>query len=56
MINVNLNIKNYNGKQVDQELVKLWMYVFGLPYMEAVRIASLSDEDYKKLLKGMIEQ
>ena len=56
MINVNLNIKNYNGKQVDQELVKLWMDVFGLPYMKAVQVATLSDEDYKKLLKGMIEQ
>ena len=53
---ININIKNYNGKQVNQELVKLWMNVFGVSYMEAVRIASLSDEDYKKLLKGMIEQ
>lgn len=56
MINVNLNIKNYNGKQVNQQLVKLWMNVFGLTYMEAVRVASLSDEDYKQLLKGMIEK
>ena len=56
MININVNIKNYNGKQVNQQLVKLWMDVFCLPYMEAVRVASLSDEDYKKLLKGMIEQ
>ena len=56
MININVNIKNYNGKQVNQELVKLWIDVFGVPYMEAVQIATLSDEDYKKLLKGMIEQ
>ena len=56
MINVNLKIENYNGKPVDKKLVKLWMNVFGVPYMEAVRIASLSDEDYKKILRGMIEQ
>ena len=55
-INININVKEFNGKTVNQKLVKLWMDVFGLPYMKAVQVATLSDEDYKQLLKGMIEQ
>ena len=56
MININVEIKSYNNKKVNQELVKLWMDVFGLNYIQAVRVSTLSDEDYKKILRGMIEQ
>ena len=55
MINVNINIKEYNGQKVNQELVKLWMNVFGLPYVKAVQISVLSDENYKQLLRGMMK-
>ena len=55
MINVNMNIKEYNGQKVNQECVKIWMDYFNLTYMEAIRVTTLSNEDYKKLLRGLME-
>ena len=56
MINININIKEYNGQQtVNQKCVKIWMDYFNLTYMEAIRVTTLSNEDYKKLLRGLME-
>ena len=56
MINVNMKIKEYNGQKVNQKCVKIWMDYFNLTYIEAIRVTTLSIQDYKKLLRGMIEQ
>ena len=55
MINVNINIKNYNRKTVNQECVKIWMDYFNLTYIEAILVTTLSNEDYKKLLRGLMK-
>ena len=54
MININVNIKKYNGKTVNQKLCKLWVEL-GVPYHVALEIASLNDDDYKKLLRGLMK-
>ena len=52
---INVNIKKYNRKTVNQECVKIWMDYFNLTYIEAVQVATLSNEDYKELLRGMMK-
>ena len=54
MMKININVKEFNGKKVNQKLCKLWVEL-GLPYHVALDIASLSDEDYKKLLRGLMK-
>ena len=53
-INININVKEFNGKKINQKLCKLWVEL-GVPYHVALEIASLSDEDYKELLRGMMK-
>ena len=54
MMKINVNVENFNGKKVNNELCKLWVEL-GVPYHVALDIASLSDEDYKLLLKGLMK-
>ena len=54
MMKINVNVKEFNNKKVNNELCKLWVEL-GVPYHVALEVASLSDEDYKKLLRGMMK-
>ena len=51
---ININVKEFNGKKINQKLCKLWVEL-GVPYHIALDIASLNDEDYKKLLRGLMK-
>ena len=51
---ININVKEFNGKKINQKLCKLWVEL-GVPYNVALEIASLSDEDYRELLRGMMK-
>ena len=55
-MNVNINIKEYNEQTVNKKCVNIWMDYFNLTYMEAIRVTTLSNEDYKKLLRGLMEE
>ena len=54
MIKVDVSVKEFNGKKVNNELCKLWVEL-GVPYHIALDIASLSDDDYKELLRGLMK-
>ena len=54
MMKINVNVKEFNGKKVNNELCNLWVEL-GVPYHIALDIASLSDDDYKELLRGLMK-
>ena len=53
---INVKIKKYNGQKVNQKCVKIWMNYFNLTYIEAILVTTLPNEDYKELLRGLMEQ
>ena len=56
MINVNVNIKKYNGKQVDQQLYKI-LTDLGIGAVNASFLASLDDNEMIwKLIKSVEEE
>lgn len=54
MMKINIEVKKFNDKKVNNELCKLWVKL-GVPYHVALEIASLSDDDYKELLRGLMK-